>query len=63
VAGGTLPKHGRVENGSLLSYVVLMDGTQNDRQFEDKERTIEELIFFFIHSLYLDGCVSRTSRD
>lgn len=25
----------------------------NDRQFEDKERTIEELIFFFFfHSLY-----------
>jgi len=28
VAGGTLPKRGRVENGSLLSYVVLVDGTQ-----------------------------------
>jgi hypothetical protein len=25
---------------------------RNDRQFEDKERTIEELISFFIHSLY-----------
>jgi len=25
---------------------------RNDRQFEDKERTIEELIFFFLHSLY-----------
>jgi hypothetical protein len=24
----------------------------NDRQFEDKERTIEDLIFFFFHSLY-----------
>jgi hypothetical protein len=28
VVGGSLPKHGRVENGSLLSYVVLVDGTQ-----------------------------------
>jgi hypothetical protein len=25
---------------------------RNDRQFEDKERTIEELISFFLHSLY-----------
>jgi len=25
---------------------------RNDRQFEDKERTIDELISFFIHSLY-----------
>jgi hypothetical protein len=25
---------------------------RNDRQFEDKERTIEELIFFFFYSLY-----------
>jgi hypothetical protein len=24
----------------------------NDRQFEDKERTIEELISFFFYSLY-----------
>jgi hypothetical protein len=24
----------------------------NDRHFEDKERTIEELIFFFFHSLF-----------
>jgi hypothetical protein len=25
---------------------------RNDRQFEDKERTIEELTSFFLHSLY-----------
>jgi hypothetical protein len=25
---------------------------RNDRQFEDKKRTIEELIFFFFYSLY-----------
>jgi hypothetical protein len=25
---------------------------RNDRQFEDKERTIEELISFFLHSLH-----------
>jgi hypothetical protein len=25
---------------------------RNDRQFEDKEKTIEELISFFFHSLY-----------
>jgi hypothetical protein len=25
---------------------------RNDRQFEDKERTIEELISFFFYSLY-----------
>jgi len=25
---------------------------RNDRQFEDKERTIEELISFFFHFLY-----------
>jgi hypothetical protein len=32
-----------VEDGPLLPYVVLMEG---------KERTIEDLISFFFHSLY-----------
>jgi hypothetical protein len=29
-----------------------MWGERNDKQFEDKERTIEELIYFFFYSLY-----------
>jgi hypothetical protein len=33
---------------------------RNDRQFEDKERTSEELISFFFRSLYLVGCVPHT---
>jgi hypothetical protein len=36
---------------------------RNDRQFEDKERTIEELISFFLHSLYSwTACALRFSN-
>jgi hypothetical protein len=37
---------------SLVAFCGVCGGERNDRQFEDNERTIEELISFFFHSLY-----------
>jgi hypothetical protein len=46
VDGWSLSECGRVEDGPLLPFFFLwcLWRERNDRQFEDKERTIEELI-------------------
>jgi hypothetical protein len=35
----------------------------NDRSFEDRERTLEEIIFIFQHPISLDGCFCLSFGD
>jgi hypothetical protein len=49
-----------VEDGSFLPFLVLVEG-RNDRNFEDKERMIEELITFFLFSLFSWTCYVPSS--
>jgi hypothetical protein len=50
-----------VENGSILHYVVSLEGREiNDRSFEDRKQMVAELksFFFLIFFLLLARCFS-----
>jgi hypothetical protein len=41
-----------VEDGTVLPFVVHLEGKKNDKSFEDRERKMVDLKSFFFNTLY-----------